>query len=176
MIRIYACLAAVILIIGSMIYVDHRGYERGKLECQAQRAVQADKVQAAIDLRDQSSATERVTMLDYLRVTIPPIEVRTYETVERIKTIYRDRVITADCAASIQRDPRVRDEINQARERANSAISAMRRTTPIASAADPRPVGHGWLGSHGDGFVRDRSNPVDSYERMPGEFAGVWSD
>lgn len=137
MIRVYAYLAALAVVIGAMLYIDHRGYERGKMACQAERAANVEKVQQAIDLRDQRSADVRVDMLDYLRVTVPPIEIRTHDTIERIRVVYKYRAIPADCAASIARPQRVSDELNAARESANKAVSSVRRTTPIPDPRSP---------------------------------------
>ncbi len=131
MIRAYLAIGLLIALIGSHWYAYSAGVSREHDRNAAAASVQKDKAQAAIDLRDQSSATALVDMLDYLRVTVPPIEIRTHDTIERIKTVYKDRIITADCSAAIARPERVSDELNAARESANKAISSMRRTILI---------------------------------------------
>ena len=137
MIRVYAYLAALAVVIGAMLYIDHRGYERGKMACQAERAANVEKVQQAIDLRDQRSADVRVDMLDYLRVTVPPIEIRTHDTIERIRTVYENRVIPADCRVAIARPERVSEELSKARNAANAAVGNLRRTTPVTDPRSP---------------------------------------
>lgn len=135
--RAYLYAAVLLALIGSHWCAYSAGVSREHDRNTATASVQKDKVQTAIDLRDQSSATARVDMLDYLRVTVPPIEIRTHDTIERIRVVYKYRAIPADCAASIARPQRVSDELNAARESANKAVSSVRRTTPIPDPRSP---------------------------------------
>lgn len=134
MIRIYACLAAVILIIGSMIYVDHRGYERGKLECQAQRAVQADKAQTAIDLRDQRSAENNASMIDWLAANIQPIQAKADDSAATVIVKYRDRIVRVG-DDSCSRPPSVQHDLDAARARANGTGTALQAKPDAAHSA-----------------------------------------
>ena len=126
---------AFMVVIGAVGYTQ--GKAAGKTACIAERSIAADRVQSAIDLRDQSSATARVDMLDYLRVTVPPIEIRTHDTIERIRTVYKDRVIPADCRVAIARPERVSEELSKARNAANAAVGNLRRTTPVPDPRSP---------------------------------------
>lgn len=126
---------ALMLVVAGLSYTQ--GKAAGKTQCLAERSIAADKAQTAIDLRDQSSATARVDMLDYLRVTVPPIEIRTHDTIERIRTVYENRVIPADCRVAIARPERVSEELSKARNAANAATRGLRRTTPITDPRSP---------------------------------------
>lgn len=119
--RAYLALAAVALALGVVWYAYATGRDHGAAACAADHARHAAQAQAAIDLRDQHAATARADMLDYLRVTIPPMETRTHETVERIRTVYRDRPLPAVCA----RPDGLQAELDAARERANRAARGM---------------------------------------------------
>lgn len=110
---------ALALLFGWFAYV--KGGEHKANEIAAEAAKRKDTVQTAIDLRDQTATTARVDMLDYLRVTIPPIEIRTHETVERVRIAYRDRPVAGECVRPIG----VQADLDAARERANAAIGAM---------------------------------------------------
>lgn len=162
---------ALMVILCAVSYTQ--GKAAGKTECIAERSIAADKVQTAIDLRDQSSATARVDMLDYLRVTVPPIEIKTHETIERIRTVYKDRVITAECAASVSRPQRVQDDLNAARERVNATISPVRLGKPLASATDTGLARDRPVGSNHDGPVRDSSHTAERIQRLPVWLASI---
>lgn len=135
MIRVYLTLGLCAALIAAGLWLDHRGYERGKTDCQAERAESVQKVQAAIDLRDTATAQTRVDMLDMLRVTIPPIEVRTHDTITKIRTVYRDRPVDPGACA---RPDGVQTALDEARERANAAASGVRRAAPWPDTANPR--------------------------------------
>ena len=168
MIRVYAYIAALAVVIGAMLYIDHRGYERGKMACQAERTEAVNRTQKAIDLRDQRSADVRVDMLDMLRVTIPPLEIKAHEAAERIRVVYRS--LPADACMPIR--PRiVQDELDKARDAANESIGSLRRATPDnhptrTSMAGDRPMGH-----RDDEPVPTGSGQATGDERMSGQSA-----
>lgn len=140
MLRVYLAVAFAAALIGAGLWIDHRGYERGKTACQAERAEAVEKVQTAIDLRDTRTAQTRVDMLDMLRVTIPPIEVRTHDTITKIRTIYKDRPIDVGACS---RPSGVQSALDEARGRANSAVSGVRLPAPRPDTANPRTIPHG---------------------------------
>lgn len=170
-------LAAIALAL--MIVVGFFGYEQGKAagksECAAAKAVNVDMAQKAIDLRDTRTAEARVDMLDMLRVTIPPIEIRTHETVERIRIEYKDRILTPDCAAAVDRPASVQADLDAARDSANRAVGALRLRSPVTGSTGPGMAWDREVGSRHDGFVRGSSNAAERIEPVLGWLAGVWS-
>lgn len=175
--KLYLYAAAIAALIGILSWAGWSLYSAGKdagiAECQAERVEAAGKAQEAIDLRDQRSADSRIDMLDLLRVTIPPIEIKTHETVERIRTVYKDRPIPAVCSAAIARPDRVQADLNAARERANAAVGGVRHATPVASATGAGMARDRSVGSHHDGAVRDSSHAPERIERLPVWLEGI---
>lgn len=121
-----ATLAALVGIIGWAAWSLYAsGKAAGIAECQAERVEAAAKVQTAIDLRDQRTAEARTSMLDYLAAEKPAIEIRTHDTITKVRTIYRDRPIAGECI----RPDGVSDALSEARDNANRAASGLRSST-----------------------------------------------
>ena len=109
---------AVLAIIPPQDFVAFGGVQ-ATIEAEASK--RKDVAAAAIDLRDQTASVARVDMLDYLRVTIPPIEVKAHEAAERIRVVYRDRPLPGQCV----RPDGVQAELDAARARANAAARGL---------------------------------------------------
>lgn len=114
---IEAVAAAVLLLFAWGAYI--KGGEHTRNAMLAEQATRIEVAQTAIDLRDVKASEAPITMLDYLRVTLPPIEIKTHETIERIRTVYKDRPLPALC----EHAPLVRAELEAARVRANAAAA-----------------------------------------------------
>lgn len=116
---VYAALAAVEL--GLLAYVAHAIYAAGKESgtnaCEALHARAAEQAAVEVDRRDTASAAASGSMLDYLAANLPRIEETKNATVERVRTIYRDRPVSVGC----ERPAGVQDELDAARERARAA-------------------------------------------------------
>jgi hypothetical protein len=134
---IEAAVVAALLLFAWGAYV--KGGEHTRNAMLAEQATRIEVAQTAIDLRDVKASEAPIAMLDYLRVTLPPIEIKTHETIERIRTVYKDRPLPALC----EHAPLVRAELEAARERANAAASRMRRTAAVADPSGPGPLRHG---------------------------------
>ena len=117
MIRIYVYAAVVAIALAILASASYKGYKLGEASCEAKHAHTAIKADTEIQRREVASSAASITMLDYLAANLPPIEATKNDSVERIRTIYRDVPVPGVC----QFPPRVRDELNQARARANAA-------------------------------------------------------
>ena len=116
--------AATLAVIGYAAWqIDRKAYARGYAAAEAVHAKAAAKAQAATDLRDQRTAEARTSMLDYLAAEKPAIEIRTHDTITKVRTVYRDHPIPAGACV---RPERVQAELDAARERANRALGALR--------------------------------------------------
>ena len=124
MIRAYLAIGLLSALIGSHWYAYSAGVSREHDRNVAAASAQKDKVQAAIDLRDQSASDTRITMLDVLGVTLPRTEAAAHATVTQVRTIYRDRVIAGDCSP-VWPDG-MQQTLGAARERAIAARSGVR--------------------------------------------------
>lgn len=115
----YAFLAAAALaLVAFGAYRVHSSiFEAGKAACEAAHAAAAKKAQAEVDRREVVSAEASTTMLDYLAANLPATEIRTHETVERIRTVYRDHPVPAVCVWP----DGVRSALGEAIDRANAA-------------------------------------------------------
>lgn len=170
-----AIAAVVLALSGAGWWIYAEGKQSGKAECQSERVEASNEAQQAIDERDRTASEARNSMLDYLATQKPAIEIKTHETVERIRTVYKDRVITADCAASVARDDRVRLDLNAARDRANAAVSGVRLTAPVTRATDTGMAPDGRMGGSHDGLVRDSGQSVERIESLPVWLASIGS-
>lgn len=128
---LYGAIAAAVLSWGW--YEHHAGYASGEeataKRYEAQIAESQAKV-AAEDARRSTASTEAGTsILTYLQANVPPVEAKTHEAVERIRTIYRNsRPATgvADIGAgSCKRPVGVRAELEQASSRLRATLSAV---------------------------------------------------
>lgn len=116
--RAYVLAAAAL---GLLAYAAHAFYSAGKEAgsnaCEARHAKAAEAAAAEIERRDTASAAASGSMLDYLAAQMPKIEETKNATVERVRTIYRDRPVPVGCV----RPDGVQAELDAARERANAA-------------------------------------------------------
>ena len=113
---------------------------------------------AESERRDTAASSATQSMLDYLGANLPSIETRTHDTIERIRTVYRDRPVPAVC----QRPDSVRAELDAARARANGAaprgLPAQRTSS---GSANPDAGSHGRMGDRRDGDHRGGESDVD---------------
>lgn len=118
---VYAGLAvaALALVAYAAHSVHEAGKEAGKAACLQERANVAAKTAVEVDRRDVASASASDTMLSYLAANMPPIELKTHEAAERVRTVYRDRSVPVGCT----RPAGVQDELDAARARVNAAAA-----------------------------------------------------
>ena len=166
MIRAYLAIGLLIALICSHWYAYSAGVSREHDRNVAAASAQKDAVAGQVDQNAQSSATASTNMLDYLAAQKPAIEIRTHETTERIRTVYKDRNVPAACTAVVQRPDSVQAELDAARDRANAAIRSLPVGTPVASTADPGLAGNRPMGGNHDGAVRDSSDPPERHEQL----------
>ena len=89
----------------------------GEARCEARHAQAAQAAAAEVERRNTASAEASGSMLDYLAASMPRIEETINATVERVRTVYRDRIEPAGC----ERPAGVQAELDAARDRANAA-------------------------------------------------------
>lgn len=89
----------------------------GETRCELRHAKAAESAAKEVDRREKVSADATGSMLDYLAASMPASETRTNEAIERIRVVYRDRPVPAECAWP----DRVRDELAEVIQRANTA-------------------------------------------------------
>lgn len=167
---IEAGVVAALLLFSWFTYV--KGGEHTRTAMVAEQAKRIEVAQEAIDLRDVKASEAPAAMLDYLRVTLPPIEIKTHEAIERTRVVYR--TAPAPPAGVCERPALVRAELNAARERANAAVSRLRRAAAVHGSADPGSVhaGIGRVVAIADGPVRDGSGSRQRVQRLPAQAAG----
>ena len=123
--RLYAyaavALGACLLLGGAAHSLYSAGKEAGANACETAHARAAEKAGAEVQRREGASAEASVDMLAYLSANLPAIEIRTHETVERIRTEYRDLPVPAGCV----RPDGVLDTLEEARQRANAAAGEL---------------------------------------------------
>ena len=114
-------LGATLALIGAFLLGDHMGASRERDRCKANKADNQDKAAVEVNRRDEHSAEARTSMLDYLAAEKPAIEIRTHDTITKIREVYRDKPMPAVCV----RPDSVRDSLNAARDSANASIGRM---------------------------------------------------
>lgn len=148
--RLYVYAAIVAATLGLAAWSAASIYSAGKVagaaECEKAHADAAAAAQAETNRREQASDTAASSILDYLAAQLPIIETVKYETVERVRTIYRDVPVPAGCV----RPDGVQAELDQARQRANAAARGVRGRAGSADPADPAAVGNGPVGGRSD--------------------------
>lgn len=119
----YAALvaAALALVAWASLSLYGAGKEAGAAACEAVHARAAEAAHVETERREVAAGQATDSMLDYLGAQLPPIETTTHETVERIRTVYRDHPVPAVC----QWADGVQSELYQARQRANGAASQL---------------------------------------------------
>lgn len=123
--------------------------------------------------KDSASSSATQSMIDYLGANLPAIETRTHDTIERIRTVYRDRPVPAVC----QRPDSVRTELDAARARANStATGGLPAQRSGAGTTDPYAGSHGRMGDRRDGDHRVRAGQVDRRVGLHGQAQGGAGD
>lgn len=99
--RLYAyaalaiAIAALVAAAGAKVY--RAGYASAENKYQAEIATAVAEARAEEQRKDRASAEAGAKMLDFLRTEIPASETRTHDTIERIRTVYKDRPVPADC-------------------------------------------------------------------------------
>ena len=121
MIRAYLAIALLIALIGSHWYAYSAGVSREHDRNAAAATAQKDATAVKVDTQAQASSDARTTMLDYLAEQKPAIEIRTHDTITKIRQVYVDKPLPAVCV----RDDRVQASLDAARDSANSAIGRM---------------------------------------------------
>ena len=119
--RGWLALGLVLYSLALAVYFDHNGASRERDRCKANKADNQDKAAVEVNRRDEHSAEARTSMLDYLAAEKPAIEIRTHDTITKIREVYRDKPMPAVCV----RPDSVRDSLNAARDSANASIGRM---------------------------------------------------
>lgn len=149
--RLYVYAAIVAATLGLAAWAAASIYNAGKVagaaDCEKAHADAAAEAQAETTRREQASDAAASSILDYLAAQLPIIETVKYETVERVRTIYRDVPVPAGCV----RPDGVQAELDQARQRANAAARGLRGRPGSTDSANPSAVGDGPMGSGHDG-------------------------
>lgn len=116
MMRAYLLAAAAAAAIALVWLAYAQGKDAGKAVCEARVAAAAEAARADERTRDTMAAAVGIDMLDFLSRMAEQRETVTHETIERVRTIYRDRPVPADC---IWPDG-MRSELDEAVRRANA--------------------------------------------------------
>jgi hypothetical protein len=99
--------------------IDAAAYQRGYNTRIAEEAGAAAKAKAEDQRRDQAGAAATRAMQSTLARTLPQIEETTHATAARVRIIYRDHPVPADCV----RPDGVQRDLEQARAAANAAAA-----------------------------------------------------
>lgn len=149
--RLYVYAAIVAATLGLAAWAAASIYNAGKVagaaDCEQAHAKAAAEAQAENTRREQASDAAASSILDYLAAQLPIIETVRYETVDRVRTIYRDVPVPVGC----ERPDGVQAELDQARQRANAAARGLRGRPGSTDSANPSAVGDGPMGSGHDG-------------------------
>lgn len=115
--------AAVGAIVWAVVHHDARidaaAYQRGYNARIAEEATGAAAAKAEDQRRDQAGAEATRTMQSTLASALPQIEETAHATAERIRVVYRDHPVPADCV----RPDGVQRDLEQARAAANAAAA-----------------------------------------------------
>ena len=114
------------------------GKDHGRDACLADRAENVESAQKAIDLRDQRSAENNASMIDWLAANITPIQAKADDSAARIVTVYRDRIVPVGSECS--RPDSVQAELDAARARANGTGTALQARPDAAHSAGSAPA------------------------------------
>ena len=136
--RAYLIIAAIVALIGSHWYAYSAGKDRGRDACLAERATNIESAQKAIDLRDQRSAENNASMIDWLAANVQPIQAKADDSAARIVTVYRDRIVPVGSECS--RPDSVQAELDAARARANGTGTALQAKPDAAHSAGTAPA------------------------------------
>ena len=132
--RVMAAVAIIAALWLAYQFVYQRGYHAMQLKCAAEATEALAHAAERQAERDAASAAATEATETRLAESLPAIEETTHEATERIRTVYRDRMVPvpADC----QRPPDVLRELESARDRANAAARGMRSGTGGADTPD----------------------------------------
>lgn len=100
--------------------IDTAAYQRGYNARVAEEAKATAATKAEDQRRDQAGAAATRAMQSTLARTLPQIEETTHATAERVRVVYRDHPVPADCV----RPDGVQRDLDQARAAANAAAAA----------------------------------------------------
>ncbi len=117
-------------------YGDSR-FEAGRNDVLTSDAHAAAELQTHHDALEQWSAMATTTLNQNLGTQLPAIQASTNDTIETIRTVYRDRPV-ADPACS--RPASVQTSLDAAIDRANTAAHGQLRPDTGTSPAAPRPA------------------------------------
>lgn len=129
--KLYLYGAALAAVLSWGWYEHHAGYASGE-EATAKRyearIAESQAKVAAEDARRSTASTEvGASILTYLQANVPPVEAKTHEAVERVRTIYRNVPVVAvagnSAAAVCKRPDGVRAELEQASSRLRAALN-----------------------------------------------------
>lgn len=143
--RILTALALLAIVVLICVAVAHYGERRFAAGVEAGRnAVLADdgraqqQVHQAQEALQSLSAAAGAHLHQSLATTLPAIQGQAHDTVETIRTIYRDRPVPVDGCG---RPAGVQEQLDAAVQRANAAISAGSdvRSDAAGDAPGPRP-------------------------------------
>jgi len=95
--RAYAYAIALCAALAAVWYAYAQGKDAGRSECEARVAAAAAAAREDERTRDTQAAQVGMDMLDFLSRMAEQRETVTHETIERVRTIYRDRPVPADC-------------------------------------------------------------------------------
>lgn len=118
--------AAVAGVVGLWLYHGHlvnktraAGYTAGYNARIADEAAAAKAAQAEADRRNHEAANATQSLHKTIATETPKIEASTHEAIERVKIVYRDHPVRADCVRPVG----VRVDLDKARAAANAAAA-----------------------------------------------------
>lgn len=132
--RAYLYAAVLLALIASHWYAYSAGVSREHDRNAAAASVQKDKAQTAIDLRDQRSAENNASMIDWLAANIQPIQAKADDSAATVIVKYRDRIVRVG-DDSCSRPPSVQHDLDAARARANGTGTALQAQPDAAHSA-----------------------------------------
>ena len=115
--RAYAYAIALCAALAAVWYAYAQGENAEKARCEARIAAATESARTAERDRDAIAAQAGIDMLDFLSRMAEQRETVTHETIERVRTIYRDRPVPAECVWPDS----VQSELDKAIHRANTA-------------------------------------------------------
>lgn len=112
--------------------VYQRGFHAAQIKCATERAEAIAHALEQQAQRDGEAAEAADDLQDRLAVELPAIEESTHEATERIRIVYRDVPVPADCS----RPADVLRELAASRDRANAAAGGLRGGTGEPDSPD----------------------------------------
>lgn len=112
-------IAAVVVVVKHDARIDREAYQRGYNARVAEEAGAAKAAAKEVTRREQASSTATHDLHVQLATEAPKIEATTHETAGRVRIIYRDHPVPADCVRPVGVQP----DLDKARAAANSAAA-----------------------------------------------------